>query len=120
VCGSLLRWILAHIIPSTAAGLPWPTLVANVAGCFVIGFYAALTGPDGRVFVGPRVRQSVMTGFCGGLTTFSALSLETFTFAAVGDLRSAALYLSVSLAASLAAVWLGDALAAHLNSLRRT
>jgi CrcB protein len=119
VIGSLLRWALALVLPMAEGDLPWATFVANASGCLVIGFYAALTGPDGRLFVGPRMRQFVMIGICGGYTTFSGFSLETFQFLSTGDGRSAALYLSISLASWLAAVWLGDVLARQLNNWRR-
>ena len=119
VLGSLLRWLVGLLLPQSHGGLPWGTFAANVSGCFVIGFYSALTGPDGRVFVGPLVRQFVMIGICGGYTTFSAFSLETFRFLAAGDYGSAALYLAISLASWLAAVWLGDALAWRLNDYGR-
>ena len=115
IIGSLVRWIVALAIPANPGGMPWPTLFANVTGCFVIGFYAALTGPDGRVFVSPRTRQFVMTGFCGGYTTFSSFSLEAARFAFGGDLRSATVYIVVSLAGWLVAVWAGDALAERIN-----
>jgi fluoride exporter len=119
VLGSLLRWIVALLLPPGGGGLPWATFAANASGCLVIGFYAALTGPDGRVFVGPRMRQFVMIGICGGYTTFSGFSLETFVFLRAGDFGSAALYVSISLASWLAAVWLGDAVAGRFNNLGR-
>jgi len=119
VIGSLLRWAVSFMQPWAEGGLPWATFAANASGCLVIGFYAAFTGPDGRLFVGPRTRQFVMTGICGGYTTFSGFSLETFRFLSTGDGRSAALYLSISLASWLAAVWLGDVVARRLNNWRR-
>ncbi len=119
VIGSLLRWLVSLALPPVEGGLPWATFAANASGCFVIGFYAELTGPDGRLFVGPRMRQFVMTGICGGYTTFSGFSLETLRFLLPGDWRPAALYLAISLASWLAAVWLGDVLASRLNKWRR-
>lgn len=116
VLGSLLRWLIALALPADD-GWPWGTLLANATGCLVIGFYSTLTGPDGRLFVGPRVRQFVLTGFCGGYTTFSAFSLEIFTLWTAGDAGRALIYLASSLASWLAAVWLGDLLAQRLNSL---
>lgn len=118
VLGSLLRWLVALAIPIVEGGLPWATLLINVSGCLFIGFYAALTGPDGRLFVGPRMRQFVMTGICGGYTTFSSFSLETMRLALSGHEGLAALYVGLSLAGWLAAVWLGDALAGRLNILK--
>ena len=116
ILGSLLRWLAALVLPAVAGGLPWPTLFANVAGCWVIGFYAGLTGPDGRLFVDPRTRQFVMTGICGGFTTFSGFSLEMLRFVQAGDARRALIYLGVSVAGWLAAVWLGDIAARRLNN----
>ena len=120
VIGSLLRWAVALVLPVAEGGLPWATFFANATGCFAIGFYATLTGPDGRLFVGPRMRQFVMTGICGGYTTFSGFSLETVRFVLSGDERSAALYLAISVVSWLVAVWLGDVLAWRLNNMRGT
>ena len=97
------------------AAFPWATLFVNVAGSLAIGFYATLTEPDGRVFAGPRQRHFVMTGLCGGFTTFSIFSLEALRFVAAGAPGGAALLVTVSVAAWLAAVWLGHLLAARLN-----
>jgi len=84
---------------------------------FIIGFYATLTSPDGRLFVSPRQRQFVMVGICGGYTTFSAFSLETLRLVQSGDIRAASLNLSVSVVGWMTAVWLGHALAARFNRL---
>jgi CrcB protein len=120
VIGSLLRWGVALALPIVDGALPWATFVANATGCFAIGFYSTLTGPDGRLFVDPRMRQFFMTGICGGYTTFSGFSLESVRFVLSGDGRSAALYLLISVASWLFAVWLGDVLARRLNNLRGT
>jgi CrcB protein len=55
--------VAARLIGET---FPWGTLIVNVVGSFIIGFFATLTGPDGRVFVGTTGRQFVMVGLCGG------------------------------------------------------
>lgn len=99
-------------------GFPVGTLLVNIVGSFLIGFYATLTGPDGRVFAGPRQRQFFMAGFCGGLTTFSMFSLETLVLAQRGAWPVAALNVAISTVSWLAAVWLGHVLAARLNRLR--
>lgn len=117
IVGSLLRWAVGLALPSPADALPWGTFLANASGCLVIGFYNTFTGPEGRVFVGPRVRQFVMTGICGGYTTFSGFSLETFQFLFTGDGRPAVIYLVLSLASWLAAVWFGHVLASRLSRL---
>jgi len=98
-------------------GFPWGTLFVNVTGSFIIGFYAALTGPDGRLFVSPRQRQFVMVGICGGYTTFSAFSLETLRLAQSGNFTTASAYILVSIVTWSAGVWIGHVLAARLNRL---
>jgi fluoride exporter len=115
IVGSLMRWLVALVLPSVPGSFPWPTLFANVTGCVLIGFYSALTGPDGRLFVDPRTRQFVLTGICGGYTTFSGFSIEMLRFLQAGDSVQAAVYLAVSVTSWLAAVWLGDILARRLN-----
>jgi fluoride exporter len=115
--GSLARYVAALLIP-VVAGFPWPTLFVNITGSFIIGFYSTLTSPDGRLFAGTRQRQFVMTGFCGGYTTFSAFSLETFRLLHGGMTKIAFSYIAVSVVTWLLAVWLGHALASRLNRLK--
>jgi fluoride exporter len=115
--GSVARYLASLLIPA-AFGFPFATLFVNVAGSFIIGFYSTLTGPDGRVFAGTRQRQFVMTGFCGGFTTFSAFSLETFRLLQGGMIRTAFAYTTVSVVTWLLAVWFGHSLANRINRLK--
>jgi fluoride exporter len=117
VLGSVARYVASLLLP-VVAGFPWPTLFVNIVGSFIIGFYSTLTGPDGRVFASTRQRQFVMTGFCGGFTTFSAFSLETFRLLHGGMTRTAFAYIAVSVVTWLVAVWLGHMLASRLNRLK--
>jgi CrcB protein len=118
IVGGVARYLVSVLFVSQIGnGFPWGTLFVNVTGSFIIGFYAALTGPDGRLFVSPRQRQFVMVGICGGYTTFSAFSLETLRLVQSGDLQAASLNLLISVAGWMTAVWLGHALAARLNRL---
>jgi fluoride exporter len=98
-------------------GFPLGTLIVNILGSFVIGFYGTLTGPGGRVFASVRQRQFVMTGICGGFTTFSMFSLETFMLFHGGRWSAAGLNVGVSVVSWLVAVWFGHILAARLNRL---
>ncbi len=76
--GGLARyWLSGLAARHIGESFPVGTLIVNVVGSFVIGFFASLTGPDGRVFVGTDARQFVITGVCGGFTTFSSFSLQT-------------------------------------------
>jgi fluoride exporter len=94
---------------------PWGTLIINVVGSFVIGFFATMTGPDGRVLVAPDVRQFVMVGICGGYTTFSSFSLQTLNLMRDGDMLRAGANVVGSVALCLVAVWLGHVGASALN-----
>ena len=115
--GSVARYLVSLLIPSLLA-LPLATLFVNVTGSFVIGFYSTLSGPDGRLFASTRQRQFVMTGFCGGYTTFSSFSLDTVRLLRAGMAETALLNIAVSVVTWLLAVWLGYAVANRLNRLK--
>jgi fluoride exporter len=118
IVGGVARYLVSVLFVSQfGSGFPWATLFVNVTGSFIIGFYAALTGPDGRLFVSPRQRQFVMVGICGGYTTFSSFSLETLRLVQSGNLQAASINLSISVVGWMTAVWLGYALAARFNRL---
>jgi fluoride exporter len=107
--------VAARLIGET---FPWGTLIVNVVGSLIIGFFATLTGPDGRLFVDTTTRQFVMVGFLGGYTTFSSFSLQTLTLMNDGEWFYAGLNIGVSVILCLVAVWLGHLLAVHLNALK--
>jgi CrcB protein len=99
-------------------GFPWGTLAVNVLGSFLIGLYATLTEPDGRLMASPAARQFVLAGFCGGFTTFSIFSLETLFMVEAGAFGRAGLNVGVSVVLWLLAVWMGYRLGARLNRMR--
>ena len=103
---------------ATSEVFPWGTLTANVSGCFVIGLFAMLTGPDGRILVPPDFRQFFMVGVCGGYTTFSSFSLQTLALARDGDMARASANVVVSLLFCLLGVWLGSVAGAAINQLK--
>ncbi|HVZ91340.1 MAG TPA: fluoride efflux transporter CrcB [Rhizomicrobium sp.] len=97
---------------------PWGTLAVNALGSFVIGFFAALTAPDGRVFVSAEGRQFVMAGLCGGFTTFSSFSLQTLNLMRDGEWLYAGGNIVGSVSFCLFFAWLGHLAAASLNQLK--
>lgn len=107
--------ILARLIGET---FPWGTLIINIVGSFVIGFFGTLTGPDGRMLVGTTARQFVMVGICGGYTTFSSFSLQTLNLMNDGEWLHAGANIGLSVALCLIAVWAGHSLALSLAGLR--
>lgn len=117
--GSVSRFALNGLISThTAATFPWGTLVINVTGSFLIGFFFTLTEPGGRVFASSNTRQFFMTGVCGGYTTFSSFSLQTLTLAREGEWLRAGAYTVGSVVLCLVAVWLGHLAASYLNQMK--
>jgi fluoride exporter len=116
--GSVARFGLSTVAQTRWSGaLPVGTLLVNVTGSVLLGFILryALDTPA----VSPEMRALLTTGFCGGYTTFSTFSYETMALIEDGDWRRAALYVLLSLAVSLAGVWLGMTLAREVLALRR-
>jgi fluoride exporter len=111
-------WLSGVVARSVGETFPWGTMVINISGSFVIGFFGALTGPDGRWFVGSNARQFVMIGICGGYTTFSSFSLQTLNLANDGEWVRAGANIGLSVALCLIAVWVGVVLASLINAMK--
>jgi CrcB protein len=111
-------WLSGVVARSVGETFPWGTLVINVTGSFVIGFFGALTGPDGRLFVGSTARQFVMIGMCGGYTTFSSFSLQTLNLMNDGEWLRAGANIGLSVLLCMFAVWVGVVLAGLINAIR--
>jgi CrcB protein len=121
--GSALGGIARYWCSGVAARLvgetfPWGTFAVNVIGSFIIGFFATLTGPDGRVYVGTTGRQFVMVGICGGYTTFSSFSLQTLNLMNDGEWFRAGANIGLSVLCCLVAVWVGHLAAMSMNSMK--
>ncbi len=103
--GAIGRWLLGLWLNHSGAALPWGTLAANGVGAYAIGVLLALvlqwpTVPD-------WLKLFMLTGFLGGLTTFSTFSAETVGMLQRGDWLAAFGYVFISLAGSLALTALG-------------
>lgn len=95
--GALVRLALAELVP--VAGVPWGTLMANLAGTAVL---ATLVGLAPRLATGSRLVPALGPGLAGALTTFSTLQVETLRLGAESGPAAAAAYLGVSILAGLA------------------
>jgi CrcB protein len=113
--GTARYWLSGAIATWVGETFPWGTIIVNISGSVAIGFFATLTGPDGRVFVPGQWRQFFMIGICGGYTTFSSFSLQTLTLAQGGELAKAGLNIAASVVLCLLGVWLGHTAALLLN-----
>lgn len=102
--GSVARYLIGVLLWRSSATFPLSTLLINVAGSFLIGLFAKLfDAPDHQ----PLLRLALIVGVCGGFTTFSTFSTETLALLQQGKAGRAALYVSVSLVASLLATLAG-------------
>lgn len=117
--GTVARYFLSGVIADAfGQTFPWGTLIVNVSGSFVIGLFAALTGPDGRFLVSGMTRQFVMIGICGGYTTFSSFSIQTLNLANDGEWLYAGANIAGSVVLCLIFVWIGAAVGAAINQLK--
>jgi CrcB protein len=114
--GGVARYWCSGLVARTfGESFPWGTMAVNVVGSLIIGFFATVTGPDGRILIGSAGRQFVMTGILGGFTTFSSFSLQTLTLIQDGEWGYAFANIILSVALCLVGVWLGHALGVGFN-----
>ena len=108
LAGAGARWGLVEILPATDVW-PWGVLAVNLAGCLVLGYVAAASwSARAQLPMG----LGLGTGFCGSLTTFSALTVDVAEMARDSDWGFAAGYLAVSVAGGVALALAGSALRA--------
>lgn len=96
--GGVCRWVLSIYFNWQ---FPLGTLIANILGCFVLGFLTRLSPGN------EHIRLLFMTGFCGGFTTFSTFMNESLMLMRGNQLTLSLLYIGISLVFGLAAAWLG-------------
>jgi len=102
--GAMARIALLQLWP-VGSGLPWPTLLINIAGAFVLGLVAAATVSDAPLEAWRL--PLIGTGFCGAFTTFSGMCLESLDLFDAGHSGVAVAYLSLSLVLGLGAAIAG-------------
>ena len=109
--GSILRYVLSGWVHRILDNpwFPYGTLAVNVTGSLVIGFLAGLA--DSRSFFSSEARLFVFIGLLGGFTTFSSLTIETFSLARSAQQLAAVMNLALQIFLGLLAVWLGNLLA---------
>jgi fluoride exporter len=112
--GTLARAAFEEWAVSDPARWPWPTFTVNIVGAFLLGLF--VTRLLERLPVSSYRRPFLGTGFCGGLTTFSTMQVETVKMLEHGHLGLAAGYTAASLVAGLVAVQLASALVRRVRS----
>ena len=102
--GSMCRFGIANLMARFAWTFPWATFTANVLSCIVLG---VLYGFSMRGGVNDSLRFLVMTGFCGGFSTFSTFSAETFFLFQTGQVGQGLLNIFLSLLVCMVCIYLG-------------
>jgi CrcB protein len=113
VLGASARYFLSSYVARLfSAAFPYGTLLINVTGSLLLGFFLILTSE--RMLVHPRWRMLVAVGFCGSYTTFSSYAFETFAYIEQGQWLLMVLNVLASNALCLASVLVGAAIARSL------
>lgn len=100
--GSIFRYLLGFL-PVNHNDFPFTTLGINIIGAFLIGLVITFAGKHGSI--DPRWLLFLQVGFCGGFTTFSTFSNETFVLIQNGKPVLAGIYILLSVILCVAAVW---------------
>ena len=119
--GSMARYGLGGLVSHKfGETFPFGTLAVNIAGSFIIGFLGALASSEGRLAPSSRVFATgfLMTGVCGGFTTFSSFSLQTLNLLRDREWLYAGGNILLSVSLCMVAVWLGFMLGAMFNSMK--
>lgn len=112
VVGASARYLVSGAARNFSATFPYGTLLINVTGSFVLGFF--LIYSTERVLLDPRWRLLVAVGFCGSFTTFSSYAFESFALMEQGQWLMMGINVLLSNLLCLAAVLVGAALARGL------
>ena len=103
--GAITRYLLYLLVPRSVCTFPFCTLLANFFGCFIASalftFFVAKSG------INPIIKMFLITGFCGGLSTLSSLSLEVLEYLQSGDYLRAFAYIGISIIICVVSVLLG-------------
>jgi CrcB protein len=111
--GAWLRWALGALLNTALPTLPLGTLAANLIGGYLIGLAVAVFEQNASIT--PEVRLFVITGFLGGLTTFSTFSAESVGLLGTGRYGWALAHTMVHLAGSVCMTALGIETIRHLR-----
>lgn len=104
--GSVLRYLTSVLVNKYwSTSFPLATFLANVIGCFLIGFLMGIL--ENNHLTNSNLKWFLITGFCGGFTTFSTFGLENINLFQNQNSAMAFLYVGASVIVGLASVWLG-------------
>src|SRR3954470_5130734 len=100
--GAIARAELGELLSAGGPGWPWATFIANIAGAFLLGYFA--TRLQERLPLSAYRRPFLGTGLCGALTTFSTMQIELLRMLDGGHIGLALGYATASIVAGFSAV----------------
>ena len=103
--GSVLRYVIGKAFSPLSVGFPWGTFSVNIIGSLSIGIFMGIALKNN--YFSENQILLLVTGLCGGFTTFSAFAYENQQFLKEGDLTSFVTYSLGSLTLGILAVFLG-------------
>lgn len=103
-CGAICRYFISKIVPVSSDGFPFATFTANFISCIILGY---LISQVLNKNLSHSYQLLLMTGFCGGFSTFSTFSAESFKLIENGQSTIAFAYMFLSIAICLGAIWMG-------------
>lgn len=104
--GSVLRYLTSVLVNKyNATVFPFATLTINIVGCFLVGIFIGYLQKND--LLESDLKYLLVTGFCGGYTTFSAFGHENISLMQTGNGALAFVYIASSVIVGLAAVWFG-------------
>lgn len=113
--GTFARYAVSVLTAPISRDLPWGTIIINITGSCLIGFFGTLTLASGRFPASENLRLFVMVGFCGGYTTFSSFSLQTLDLMRSGAFLRAGINMLASVILCIIAVAVGHYVASQYN-----
>lgn len=106
--GSILRYLTSVLVSKqTSSIFPWGTFSVNIIGCLLAGIIIGIL--ERQQILNSDLKLLLITGFCGGYTTFSAFSIENMYLLQNGQPLTVLLYISISVVLGVIAVWGGMA-----------
>ena len=102
--GSICRYGIALLLKKHQFNFPFATLIANIIACIILGY---LIGLAAKGSISMNQKLLLMTGFCGGFSTFSTFSAETFLLFENGNAGYALANMGLSIIVCLIGIWIG-------------